>query len=204
MKSEFRVDPETDALIVVHVQRDFCPGGALPVPHGDEVVPVLNEWLRDADLAKFATRDWHPPNHCSFQRRGGPWPDHCVQNTPGAEFHPGLRVEAIEEIFSGATDPEKEAYSGFSIPELAPALRRRGIRRLWIGGLAADYCVKATALDGRAEGFEIMVIEDAVRGIEATPGDCERARREMVAAGIRFVRSRDVQKKANKVPALCV
>jgi len=195
MGKELEVNPRTDALIVVHVQRDFCPGGALPVPQGDAVVPVLNEWLRDACLLKIATRDWHPPNHCSFRRRGGPWPDHCVQDSPGSRFHPDLFVEAFDSVFSSATDPEKEAYSGFSVPELAATLRSRGIRRLWIGGLATEYCVKATVLDGRAEGFEVFVIEDAIRGIEVTPGDCERARHEMEGAGARFVRSDLVKKK---------
>ena len=129
-----RINPATDALIVVDVQRDFCPGGALPVPRGDEVVPPLNRWLRVKKLFRAATRDWHPADHCSFKRSGGPWPDHCVQNTPGAEFHPGLDWRAIDLVVSKATDPAKDAYSGFDAPELPAELKKRRIRRLWSAG----------------------------------------------------------------------
>ena len=195
MDEEYRVNPETDALIVVDVQRDFCPGGALPVPKGDEVVPVLNEWLRTGELLKVATRDWHPPAHCSFQRSGGPWPDHCVQDTPGAQFHPELEATAIDLIISKATDPQKDAYSGFDVPELLELLESRRVRRLWIGGLATEYCVRATALDGRKHGLEVFVIEDAIRGIDVDPGDCDKARREMEDAGVRFVRSEQVRRE---------
>jgi len=190
----YRVNPETDALIVVDVQRDFCPGGALPVPRGDEVVPVLNEWLRCVGALKIATRDWHPADHCSFEGQGGPWPPHCVQDTAGAELHPALASDRLDHVVSKGTDACQEAYSGFSGPELLRLLRARGVRRLWIAGLATEYCVKATALDARKHGFEVFVIEDAVRGIEARPGDIAAARKEMEAAGVRFVRSDDVHK----------
>ena len=190
-----RVNPESDALIVVDVQRDFCPGGALPVPQGDEVVPALNEWLEIDGLLKIATRDWHPADHCSFRRNGGLWPDHCVQGTPGAELHPGLQGEKFDRIVSKGTDPREESYSGFDAPEVAELLESRGVRRLWVGGLAAEYCVKATALGGRERGFDVFVIEDAIRGIDVNPGDCEKARREMEEAGVRFVRSARVNKQ---------
>ena len=195
MTQNDRVNVETDALIVVDMQRDFCPGGALAVPNGNEVVPVLNEWLRIDRLLKIATRDWHPPGHCSFERNGGPWPDHCVQDTPGAQFHPDLNVRAVDVIVSKATDPEKDAYSGFDAPELLTVLKAHDIRRLWVGGLATEYCVKATALDGQRNGFEVFVIEDAVRGIDVHPGDCDKARREMEEAGVVFVRPREVRKQ---------
>ncbi len=194
MDKQQEVDVGTDALIVVDVQRDFCPGGALAVPHGDEVVPVLNRWLGVGKMLKVATRDWHPPTHCSFQRNGGPWPDHCVQDTRGAEFHPDLKAGAIDKVISKGTDPQKEAYSGFDTPELLALLRERRIRRIWIGGLATEYCVKATALDGRKNGFGVFIIEDAVRGIDVNPGDCEKARREMATAGVEFVRTHQVAK----------
>ena len=190
----------TDALIVVDVQRDFCPGGALAVPSGDEVVPLLNQWLRVRKLYKAATRDWHPANHCSFQRAGGLWPDHCVQGTPGAEFHPGLNVKAVDLIVSKAADPAKEAYSGFDAPELPAALRAHGVRRLWIGGLATEYCVKATVLDARRQGFDVFVIEDAIRGIEAKPGDIAAAREEMARAGSVFVQTGDVLGRKGRTP----
>ncbi len=206
MTSSYQVNVDTDALIVIDVQRDFCPGGALAVPRGDEVVPVLNEWLQLDGLLKIATRDYHPPNHCSFKRNGGPWPDHCVQGTPGAEFHPLLNVQAIDVIVSKATDPSKEAYSGFDAPELLITLRTRGIRRLWVGGLATDYCVKASVLDGREHGFDVFVIEDAIRGIDVNPGDCDKARREMEAAGAVYVTSAQARRQhfwraASKRPA---
>lgn len=189
MNDDCRVNPESDAIIAIHVQRDFCPGGALPVPHGDEIVPVLNEWLGIDKLLKIGTRDWHPANHCSFKAQGGPWPPHCVQGSSGAEFHADLNSRAFDAIISQATNPEKEAYSSFDETELADLLRSHNIRRLWMGGLATEYCVRATALDGRKHGFEVFVIEDAIRGIEVNPGDCEKAKREMEEAGVRLVPS---------------
>jgi nicotinamidase/pyrazinamidase len=195
-----RINPGTDALILVDVQRDFCPGGALPVPRGDEVVPPLNQWMRMKRLFRAATRDWHPADHCSFKRSGGPWPDHCVQNTPGAEFPPGLNTRAIDLVVSKATDPAKEAYSGFDAPELSAGLKARGIRRLWIGGLATEYCVKATVLDARKLGFDVFLIEDAIRGIEVKPGDVAAAREEMARAGAIFVQTGDVLGRKRSAP----
>ena len=148
-----RLNRVTDALVLVDVQRDFCPGGALPVPAGDEVVPVLNRWLGVGKLLKAATRDWHPRNHCSFKQNGGPWPAHCVQGTPGAEFHPDLRAELLTLVVSKATSPDRDAYSGLDAPQLLEELKEKRIRRLWCGGLATDYCVKATVLDARKAVF---------------------------------------------------
>lgn len=184
--------PERDALILVDVQNDFCPGGALPVPEGDQVVPALNALLRRVKVFTVATRDWHPPTHCSFKPQGGIWPVHCVAGTPGAAFHPALATDRVAHVVSKATRSEEEAYSGFEGTELADLLRKRGIRRVFVGGLATDYCVKATALDAAKHGFAVTVLEDAIRGVEVQPGDCARALEEMKRAGVRLVRTDDL------------
>jgi nicotinamidase/pyrazinamidase len=173
-----------DALIIVDVQRDFCPGGALPVPAGDQVVPVLNEYIKlfkKANARTFATRDWHPPNHISFRAYGGPWPPHCIQNSEGAEFHPDLKLPEDTYIVSKAMDPSKESYSGFDGTLLNATLKERGVTRVFVGGLATDYCVKNTVLDAIERGFETVLLLDAVRGINANLGDAEKAINEMVA-----------------------
>ncbi len=174
------------ALIVVDVQNDFVPGGALPVPNGHEVVPILNRYIEafvGKGLPVIATRDWHPPNHISFKSRGGPWPPHCVQGTWGAEFHPELKLPKDVIIVSKATDPDREAYSGFEGTGLAERLRELGVKRVFVGGLATDYCVKHTVLDALKYGFEAILLLDASRGVDVNPGDSARAIREMVAAG---------------------
>ncbi|HVS34470.1 MAG TPA: nicotinamidase [Gemmataceae bacterium] len=176
----------SDALIVVDVQKDFCSGGALPVPDGDHVVPILNRWIdaaRKGGAVVVASRDWHPAGHVSFRQRGGPWQPHCVQNTVGAAFHPDLSLPADAGIVSKGTEPDRDAYSAFDGGPLADDLRRRGVRRLWVGGLAEDYCVRATVLDGLKAGFEVHLIPDAVRAVDVQPGDGRRARREMRQAG---------------------
>ena len=174
-----------DALLLVDVQRDFCPGGALAVPGGDTIVPVLNRWIAAAEAAGvpvFATRDWHPPDHVSFEAQGGPWPPHCVAGTEGAAFHPGLALPDDAVIVSKATEPEAEAYSGFDGTDLAAALRELGVRRLWVGGLATDYCVRASALDAAEAGFEVALIPGGHRGIAENTSD--EALRDMEAAGV--------------------
>jgi len=186
------VNARTDALIVVDVQRDFCPGGALAVPQGDQVVPASNRLFALADWFTVATRDWHPADHCSFVSQGGIWPVHCVAGTNGAAFHPALDAEKIRHVVSKATTREAEAYSGFQGTDLSAALAARGIRRVFVAGLATDYCVKATALDARKAGLDVIVVEDAVRGVELTAGDCARAMEEMHAAGIRFAISSEL------------
>jgi nicotinamidase/pyrazinamidase len=186
------VDARTDALIVVDVQNDFCPGGALPVPRGDQVVTPINRILGLTGWLTVATRDWHPPDHCSFKPQGGIWPVHCVAGTRGAAFHPGLDGMKIRQIISKATSKDAEAYSGFQGTELAGLLRGQGIQRVLVCGLATDYCVKATALDAREAGLDVVVLEDAIRGVEVQPGDCARAMREMAAAGIQFAKTTDL------------
>jgi len=175
-----------DALIIVDVQRDFCPGGALPVPRGDEVVPILNKYIRkfkEAGATIYATRDWHPPNHASFKDFGGPWPPHCIQGSEGAEFHPELKLPEDTIIISKATDASKEAYSGFEETDLREDLLNKGIRRVFIGGLATDYCVKSTVLDALKYGFTVFLLIDAIRGVDVKPGDSERAINKMVDEG---------------------
>jgi epoxyqueuosine reductase len=189
------IDPARDALIVVDVQNDFCPGGALGVRGGDEVVPVLNGYLARfaaAGAPVFLTRDWHPPVTRHFAAYGGLWPPHCVQGTPGADFHAGLDVPRAAVVVSKGTHPDEDAYSAFQAADaegraLPDVLRARGIRRLYVGGLATDYCVRATALDALRAGYEVVVLGDAIRAVDREPGDGERAVEEMRGAGARVV-----------------
>ncbi|HEV8311343.1 MAG TPA: isochorismatase family protein [Methylomirabilota bacterium] len=190
-----RLDPTRDALVVVDVQNDFCPGGALGVREGDRVVPILNQYMArfsEAGAPVFLTRDWHPPRTKHFQAYGGVWPAHCVQETPGAAFHPDCRIPADATLVSKGMDPEQDAYSAWQAEDtggtpLPALLRRRGVRRLYLGGLATDYCVKATTLDAARDGFEVVVLADAIRGVDLTPGDSDRAVAEMRGAGARFI-----------------
>jgi len=175
-----------DALLVVDVQVDFLPGGALAVPAGDEVVPVLNRQLqlfRAAGRPVVLTRDWHPEDHRSFQARGGPWPPHCVRGTPGAAFAPGLEVPAEARLVSKATGRDEEAYSGFGGTDLHPWLQAQGVRRLFVGGLATDYCVLATVRDALGLGYAVVLLLDSVRAVDVTSGDGERAVAEMFSLG---------------------
>ena len=161
------------------------------MPGGDAIFPAVNEVAARVPLV-VASRDWHPANHCSFQAQGGPWPPHCRAGTPGAEFHPALKQDRLAEVFSKGTDPDQEAYSAFQGTGLADWLRSHGVRRLLVGGLATDYCVRASVLDARREGFEVVVLEDAIEALEVHPGDGERALTEMREAGAEVSRSADV------------
>lgn len=180
-----------DVLVIVDVQNDFCPGGALPVKAGDRVVQALNRYIerfRAANLPIFATRDWHPEKTSHFKGYGGVWPPHCVRGTRGADFHPELALPADAVIISKGMGCDEDSYSGFQGTDgagvkLADLLRRRGARRLFVGGLATDYCVRQTVLDGLKEGFQVVLLEDAVRGVDIQPGDSERAVAEMIRAG---------------------
>lgn len=180
----------SDALIIVDVQNDFCPGGALAVPEGDAVVPVLNEYIRrfsGAGARVVATRDWHPADHISFHERGGIWPPHCIQETPGAAFHPDLQLPSTVIVVSKAQAPDAEAYSGFEGTGLVDELRAGGVTRIFVGGLATDYCVKNTVLDGLKAGFETYYLADASRGVEVQAGDSARAEAEMLEAGAKLI-----------------
>jgi len=174
------------ALIVVDVQNDFCPGGALAVPEGDAVVEVVNRLAGEAPFV-VATRDWHPADHGSFAAQGGVWPAHCVRDTPGAQLHPGIDSRQIDVVLDKGRDAELEGYSGFEGTELERLLRDRGVDAVDVAGLALDYCVKATALDARRAGFEVTVHRGATRAVEVSPGDSERAVKELRAAGVSVV-----------------
>lgn len=176
-----------DALIVVDVQNDFCPGGALAIENGDAVVPVLNRWIASAVASRvpvYASRDWHPEGHMSFKERGGPWPPHCLQDSEGARFHPDLALpDSVVKVTKGVRF-DQDQNSAFDQTGLAVQLREQGIKRVWVGGLAEDVCVLATALDGLKEGFEVVLINDATRPITAQGG--EQARAEMREAGVQI------------------
>lgn len=193
------VAPEPDsALIVVDVQNDFCPGGALGVEDGDAVVPVLNEWIhafRSAGRPIVYTQDWHPAGHASFKEQGGIWPVHCVQDTDGAAFHPALTMDG--HVFRKAFTVDKEGYSGFdgclagdggvTDVDLATWLKDRGVRKVYVGGLTTDYCVKATVLDAIENGLEAAFIHSASRPVNVQPDDESRAIQEMKDAGATVV-----------------
>ena len=180
------------ALILVDIQNDFCPGGALAVKEGDAVVPIANQLQKRFPLV-LATKDWHPPGHSSFVSL---WPPHCVQETAGAEFVAGLDTSRVARVFLKGTDPEVDSYSGFFDNEhlratgLGDYLKERGVTDVFIVGLATDYCVKFTALDAVMLGFKTTVIEDACRGVEVQDGDTRRALEEMAAAGVQITESR--------------
>jgi len=174
-----------DALLIVDVQRDFCPGGNLAVEGGDRVVPILNRWIaaaQECGARIVASRDWHPPGHVSFQSQGGNWPEHCVKETPGAEFHPDLHLPQEVEIVSKGIRSDRDAYSPFDGTGLADRLRRAGVHRIFLGGLTLDVCVRQTALDARKSGFEVHLITDATFPVDPAGG--EAAIQEMRAAGV--------------------
>jgi nicotinamidase/pyrazinamidase len=181
---------ERSALLVVDLQNDFCPGGALAVAEGDRVVDILNG-LMPRFPTVVATQDWHPENHVSFAARGGEWPVHCVASTPGAAFHPQLEQGDIDLVIRKATEPEQEAYSGFDGTELAARLRDRGVSRVFVGGLALDYCVDATARDARDAGFDTYVITDATRPV--FPENAAAKEAGWRAAGIKTATSDELQ-----------
>jgi nicotinamidase/pyrazinamidase len=170
-----------DALIVADLQVDFCPGGSLAVPEGDQVVPLVNQLVPRFQTV-VTSQDSHPPGHCSFVEQGGPWPVHCVEGTPGWEFYPDLRIDPDFRVFK-AREPEHEEYSAWK-PELAEFMAKQGIRRVVVVGLALDYCVQATALDARAAGYEVLVLTDATRAVNLQPDDGDRALDALRAAGV--------------------
>lgn len=180
-----------DALLIVDVQNDFCPGGSLAVADGDAVVPVLNEYARRfhaAGLPVVATRDWHPPQTRHFTTGGGAWPPHCVMGTPGAAFHPDLRLPDGTIVVSKGVDPASDSYSAFDAHAedgrpLAAVLRDLGVRRLYVGGLATDYCVQASVISALEAGLPVVVLTDAIRGVEVRPGDTARALAHMRQRG---------------------
>jgi nicotinamidase/pyrazinamidase len=193
-----------DALLVVDVQRDFCPGGALPVPEGDKVIPVINRLIPLFGRWVY-TRDWHPADHVSFatrpEFRDGSWPAHAVQGTPGAEWCAGLDMPMNAILVSKGDDPDRETYSGFRVDrlDLADFLRHRNVERLFVTGLATDYCVRQTALDARAAGFAVYLVDDAVRGVD--PDTTARALTELEAVGVKRVTSAQLLESGERPPA---
>jgi nicotinamidase/pyrazinamidase len=183
-------DPRAgDALVVVDLQRDFLPGGALGVARGERVLAAMNDYLalfEARGLPVFATRDWHPPGHCSFIEQGGPWPPHCVAGTAGAGFGDGLRLPAQAVIVSKATTVERDAYSGFDCTDLRSRLQQYHVTRVFVGGLATDYCVLKTVQDALSLGFTVVVLGDAIAAVDAHAGDGERAIGQMHAGGALF------------------
>jgi len=175
-----------EALIAVDVQNDFCPGGALAVPDGDAVIDPVNRLAEQADYV-VATRDWHPPDHASFAAEGGPWPVHCVRDTPGAQLHAALQTDRIEDIVDAGRTRDAEGYSGFEDTNLEALLHAHDVDTVHVAGLALDYCVKATALDAKRAGFNVIVHLDATRPVEVTPGDGDRAVAELREAGVSVV-----------------
>lgn len=189
------------ALLIVDVQHDFCPGGALPAENGDEVVPVLNRtieaFIREG-YPVFASRDWHPEGSAHFQERGGPWPPHCIQGTHGAEFHKDLRLPEDVIVITKGDDPdEDEGYSAFEGctehgASLQDALEESGVEEVFVGGLATDYCVRATALDAVKAGFRTHLLVDAIRGVDVNPGDSGQAIEEMKRDGVHTTTSEQI------------
>lgn len=188
------------ALLIVDVQNDFCPGGSLAVADGDAVVPVLREYIgifRRAGLPIYASRDWHPRRTAHFREFGGPWPVHCVQDTGGAAFHPGLPLPTDAIVISKGMDPGRDDYSAFhgvaaDGTPLADELAGRGVKHLYVGGLATDYCVKESALEGIRHGLRVTLLADASRGVNIAPDDSDRAVDAMKAAGVRLASLRDL------------
>jgi len=175
-----------DALLIVDLQNDFLPGGSLAVPRGDEVVPLLAACVRRfiaRELPVFATRDWHPVDHCSFAAQGGPWPAHCVAGTPGAEFADRLELPPTVVVISKASERERESYSAFAGTDLAQRLRQAGCTRVFVGGLATEYCVLSTVLDAIDEGLAVVLLADAVRAVNVQADDGARALTRMSERG---------------------
>jgi nicotinamidase/pyrazinamidase len=192
-----------DALLITDIQIDFLPGGALPVENGDGIIPVINEYTDHFVASKahiVASRDWHPTNHLSFKPQGGLWPPHCIQNTEGAKFSPKLKLPNNTIIISKATDPKHEAYSAFDSTNLETELQHLGVKRLFVAGLATDYCVVNTVLDAQKLGFEAVVLMDATLGINVKPGDVDRAVEAMVKSGAKQVIDADFAELEDTLP----
>jgi len=188
------------ALLVVDVQNDFCPGGALAVKEGDKVVPIINSLMPAFGLV-VASMDWHPADSIHFEK----WPPHCVRQTDGADMHKDLHMSMIEKIFLKGTDNKDDGYSSFEATNMSldEFLKDRGITDLYIAGLTTDYCVKETALAARANGFNTYVVEDAIRPVEVNPGDAEKAIAEMKAAGAVMINSSEVIKRKGGCSCCC-
>lgn len=191
-----KIEPrQGDALIIVDVQYDFLPGGALAVPESDQILPVLNNYIEIFEkrgLPIYMTRDWHPVNHCSFKEYGGPWPSHCVVDTRGAAFAEDLKFSSPAIVISKATTPERECYSDFGTTNFEASLRATGVGRLFVGGLATDYCVLNTVKDALGLGFTTFLLRDAIRGVNVQTDDSRKAEQEMIRLGARSIELQDL------------
>jgi nicotinamidase/pyrazinamidase len=193
----------SNALLIIDFQNDFTPGGALAVAGGDEIAEPVKRLAREFDHV-LATRDWHPPDHSSFETEGGPWPVHCVQGTHGAELHPAMSEVDLEAMVDVGVGREDQGYSGFEKSNLEQLLRDRDVEEVAVVGLATDYCVRASAIDAARLGFETTVVTDAIRAVEVEPGDGERALEEMSAAGAKLAASDELlstQHQSGGLPA---
>ncbi|MGD0644822.1 MAG: nicotinamidase [Candidatus Bathyarchaeia archaeon] len=202
MEKKYNIS-NSDALLITDIQKDFLPGGALPIASGDEIIPVLNDYSRrfeNAEAHIFASRDWHPPNHTSFKAQGGPWLPHCIQNTEGATFSPDLKLPKAAIVISKATDPKIESYSVFDGKNFANELRTNRVKRLFVGGLATDYCVESTVLDALKLGYETVVLMDATLGINLKPGDVDRAVEKMIKNGAKQATNTDFPDIVDSLP----
>jgi len=184
------------ALILVDIQNDFCPGGALAVNEGDQIVPVVNRLIPEFPIV-ISTQDWHPENHISFKEQGGPWPPHCVQGTRGAELHSDLKTDTIAHYFRKASSPDKDDYSEFAGKDdrgrsLDEVLRNHGVKKLYAVGLATDYCVLETVIDGLRLGYEVYAVTDAMRAVNVNSADGAAALQKMADGGAHLVTSDEV------------
>jgi nicotinamidase/pyrazinamidase len=201
MESQFK----DAALILVDIQNDFCPGGALAVTEGDAIVAVVNRLMPRFSLV-VSTQDWHPANHVSFKAQGGPWPPHCVQGTRGAELHPALDTGAVANYFRKASSPDKDAYSEFEgVDEhgrtLDELLKSKSVKRVYVAGLATDYCVKATVLDALELGYKVFAVTDAMRAVNVNPDDGAKALDEMERKGAQLITSDEILERSDPASA---
>lgn len=181
-----------DGLIIVDCQYDFFPGGKLAVPDGEAIIPVINRWIDKATASGatiVTTRDWHPPEHCSFESQGGTWPEHCVQETHGAQLHDQINFPDDMILQSKGEKPSRDQYSGFDDTDLDRKLNDRGIERLWLTGLALDVCVQATAVDAAKRGFKVYVLLPGTRAVELNPGDARKAIDRIEKAGGQVIKN---------------
>lgn len=190
------MDLRDAALILVDIQNDFCPGGALAVSEGDRIIPIINRLMPKFPLV-ISTQDWHPANHISFREQGGPWPPHCVQGSRGSELHSALETHEIAHYFRKASSPDKDDYSEFAGKDdrgrtLDQLLRSKGVKKLYVVGLATDYCVLETVLDGLRLGYEVYAVRDAMRAVNVNPEDGENALQRMAGSGANLVTSNEV------------
>jgi nicotinamidase/pyrazinamidase len=196
-----------DGLLIVDVQKDFLPGGSLAVRNGEKIIPALNKYLclaASVGMAVIATRDWHPQGHSSFNAQGGPWPEHCIAGSPGAQFPEDLKLPNSVKVFSKGQAIGQDAYSGFDGTDLENFLRSIGILRLLIGGLATDYCVFHTVKDAISNGFRVLLLEDAIRAVDVKPGDGQKRMMEMADLGAHAVSLSDFRHDAFLMSAASV